>query len=65
MLEKTELLQEDISKICSMLNIPNFNLPHENKSYHKHYSEYYNNETREIVAKKYSKDIEYFDYKFK
>lgn len=62
---KTELLQEDISKICSMLNIPNFNLPHENKSYHKHYSEYYNDETREIVAKKYSKDIAYFDYKFK
>ena len=59
-----ENLNEDFKFVCNKIGIPQVELPYKNKTNHNYYTEYYNDETRNIVETKYAKDIEYFKYKF-
>lgn len=61
---KFENLNEDFKFICKKIGVEENNLPHENKSIHRHYKEYYNQESIQFIQEKFKQDIETFDYKF-
>ena len=64
---RLENIHASLSYIAKAAGISDFTeFPHENKSNDRQpsYIKYYTDETREIVAKKYAKDIELFGYKF-
>ena len=71
-----ENLQNDFNVICNALGLKDAKLPHVNKAREAsfmqkflkkskiHYSEYYDEETKEIVENAYKKDIQIFNYSF-
>lgn len=64
MVGKFEKLQMYFSKWCKSIGLPNYKLPHVNKSTHRSYKEYFDEQTIEIIRNNYRKDIEIFNYKF-
>lgn len=58
-----ENLENDFPKICSNIGIK-ADLPRLNVSNNTPYQEFYTAETRDLVAKTFIKDIEYFEYEF-
>jgi len=61
---KFENLRNDFSTLTGKLDLPDIELPHVNKSDHEPYSNYYNNKTKEIVRRRFSREIEYAGYDF-
>jgi len=61
---KFENIQSGYNIVCDHVGIESRKLPHLNSTRHKHYSEYYNDNTKQIVAEKYQEDLDYFGYKF-
>ena len=64
-LGRFESFQKDFDTICDKIGVDRVKLPHEHKTKHKHYSEYYDAEAREIVGNMYWRDIDLFGYTFK
>ena len=62
---KFENFYEDFKKISNILGIDLLNkIPHINRSEHKFYQKYYDEETKKILHKAYQKDIQLFQYDF-
>ena len=68
---KTENMQTDFDKVIVLANKNNaraitekISIPHYNKSSKKHYSDYYDDETKKIAEEFYGEDIVRFNYKF-
>lgn len=61
---RMENYEADMNTLCDMINVPRWKVPHTNKSKHKHYTEYYDDETRDIVTTLYQKDLNHFKYSF-
>jgi chondroitin 4-sulfotransferase 11 len=58
-----ERLDEDFNLVAKKLGCQK-SLPKKNVGEHKHFTSYYDNETREIVARVYARDIKSFGYEF-
>ena len=62
-----EQLNEDYKTVCEKVNMPVVELPRLKSNIRKsgqHYSQYYTDETREIVAHMFKREINYFNYSF-
>ena len=59
-----ENINEDFGVVCKKIGIPSVNLPLLNTSHHQPYWEYYDDESQEMIARKYNREISYFNYTF-
>ena len=61
---RMENIQTDFDALCDKLGLQRMTIPHVNTTEHGDYREYYDDESREIIAEKYARDIEIFGYTF-
>ncbi len=61
---KLENLQSDWQTVCTRIGIPHQELQRKNASRRKHYQDYYDEESRRLVARHWAREIEMFGYAF-
>lgn len=61
---KVETMQSDFNIICKTLGVKPKTLSKINATNRNNYTEYFDDETRQIIADVYAKDIELFEYKY-
>ena len=59
-----EKLQESFDIVCHEVGLPIVKLPHHKKSKHQDYRELYDDESKDIVFRRFKKEIEMFGYQF-
>lgn len=59
-----ESLNQQFKQMLVKVGLPPDDLPHLNKSKHKHYTEYYDQESIDLVACRFKRDIETLGYDF-
>lgn len=61
---RLESLSEDFLTVCEKIGIEKHDLPHRNASSRDHYSAYYDQEMIDLVAAKFRREIDLFEYTF-
>jgi hypothetical protein len=62
-----ENLSEDVREVCNTIGLPSIDLPNLKTGFRQkryHYSEYFDEESKAIVAEKHKNDIRLFGYEF-
>ena len=61
---KAESLDKDWLYICEQIGIEHHPIPHINKSQRRDYQEYYTDQTKDLVYRRFKKTIDRFGYEF-
>lgn len=61
---KLENLQDDWQTVCDRIGIPCQALPHKKVIKRENFRRYYNDETRQLVARHWARETELFEYSF-
>jgi hypothetical protein len=59
-----EHFERDVREVLHRLGLSASEIPHANRTRHDHYSQHYTERTKNIVAQRYARDIDYFGYTF-
>jgi len=60
----SESMREEFLNFCTDVGLDGIDLPQKNSTKHKHYTEYYDDKSRQLVASQFAEDLELYGYEF-